>query len=256
MILNIGIIGSGNVATHLATEFAEYGHQILFIYSKNEGNAQLLARKTHSKTIKSLNISDIDIDVLIIAVNDDAIKDVAEQLKLSGKTIVVHTSGSIPLNILSNFENAGIFYPLQTFTKNRKVEFSEIPILIESNNEFTKEKLEELGRTISENIQFADSEKRKILHLAAVFANNFTNAMLSISEELLEQHHIDKTLLYPLAKETIAKALDLGAENAQTGPAQRGDLEVQKKHVELLIDNEKYQVLYKLLSEIISQSYL
>lgn len=251
MILNIGIIGSGNVASHLATIFIEKGLIIKFIYSPNKANATLLAQKVNALVVNSLDFSKQKIDLLILAIKDDVIEDICTQIKLPNNAIIAHTSGSISIDALNNFENTGIFYPLQTFTKDKAIDFGEVPILIEALQPTTTSLLLELGKKISSNVLYVDSEKRKIIHLAAVFTNNFTNALLTIAENLLSEHQVDSSILYPLAQETIAKAKALGAKNAQTGPAKREDIIVQKEHLKLL-NQEKYKEIYILISKLIA----
>jgi len=163
---------------------------------------------------------------------------------------VVHTAGSVAQNVFKNYsKNYGVFYPFQTFSKNKEVNFSEIPICIEANNEKFENKLINLAKKLSENVYKMNSEQRKYLHIAGVFANNFTNHMYYIASEILKQKNIDAEIINPLIKETANKLEKLSAYNAQTGPALRNDTESIKKHLNLLSSQPEFMEIYKLISK-------
>ncbi len=247
----IGIAGSGNLAWHLCQDLEKAGHMIPAIYSRNTGHAAVLASQLYdTQVIEEPDFSNFDIDLLIIAVADDAISFLSQQLVVSDDTIVVHTSGSVPMESLAHLMyNYGVFYPLQTFTKEKAVEFKDVPICIESSAASVHELLYALGKSLGCKMVVMDSEQRRYLHLAAVFANNFTNHMLFQAKAILDAEGIDFNLLKPLAKETIEKAFFMMPELAQTGPARRNDLRTMDAHLEKLNGNPELSALYKQISE-------
>jgi predicted short-subunit dehydrogenase-like oxidoreductase (DUF2520 family) len=151
--------------------------------------------------------------------------------------------------------NVGVFYPLQTFTKAKKIDFKEIPIFVESENSQVEKVLVKMGKAISKKVSKVSSEDRKALHIAAVFASNFTNHMLTIAEDILDQHKLEFELLKPLIVETVNKSLSIGPEKSQTGPAKRGDLEILDHHYEFLKSDEHLAEMYKLISQHIVDRY-
>lgn len=186
-------------------------------------------------------------DLTIICVNDEAITDIVEFL--DKKSRVVHTSGSVSIDVFKDFEDFGILYPLQTFSKNRTIDLSTIPWLIEASNQDFLEDLKGFCHdSFKANPVEASSKDRKIIHLAAVFASNYTTQMIRESEKILEKNSMRLDLLKPLILESIGKSLDMGPSNALTGPAKRNDLQVLQAHIEM-IDDTELQQLYKLLAE-------
>jgi predicted short-subunit dehydrogenase-like oxidoreductase (DUF2520 family) len=221
-------------------------------------NAAALAERLYQAEVKSsLDFSVSQSRIFIISVKDDAIQEIAQDIVLPSNSIVVHTSGSQPMSVLgyAGSENIGVFYPLQTFTKSHKVEWKDVPIFIESENSDTERVLMTMGKAISRNVYKASSQHRKALHVAAVFASNFTNHMITVAQEILEDKGLDLALLKPLIAETINKSLAIGPEKSQTGPAKRGDLEILDKHLEFLSDDEKVAELYRVISQHILDKY-
>jgi predicted short-subunit dehydrogenase-like oxidoreductase (DUF2520 family) len=247
----IGFVGSGNLAWHLSQDLEKAGHFIPVIYSRNEANAQLLASQLYDTQVAdNLDFSGFELDVLILAVQDDAILQVAQNLLVREETFVVHTSGCADLDVLSVLgDDYGVFYPVQSFTKEKAIDFATVPICIESINARGHEILYDMGKSISRKVEVMDSAKRKTLHLAAVFANNFSNHMFFWAKTLCETDEIDFQLLKPLANETIEKAFLLGPELAQTGPARRGDHKTMKAHLDLIKENSELAEFYKLISK-------
>lgn len=192
-------------------------------------------------------------DVYIIGIPDDAISSFSDNLPFKNR-LVVHTSGGVSMDALSNKNRRGIFYPLQTFSKQREVDFKNIPICIEAENSKDLELLRNLGEKISENVVEISSEKRTKLHLAAVFVNNFTNHLYQIGSEILKDDDLPFDLLKPLIVETASKIETLSPEKAQTGPAKRNDIKTIEKHLHLL-GNSRYRKLYELFTEEIKQNY-
>lgn len=245
----ITIIGSGNVATHLSLQLKNCGFEIVQVYSKNIENAKILAEKLNANYTSQMNEINFNSDVYIISVSDSAIEQIVENLNINNK-IILHTSGSTSMDVFKNkFDNYGVLYPLQTFSKNRKIEFENIPIFIEANNEKSFEIIEKIANKISTKVYKSDSETRKTLHISAVFANNFTNQMYAIAKNLLDKKNIDFDVLKPLISETTQKIFELSPENAQTGPAVRNDEIIINSHLEMLKNKPKLEKIYKFVSD-------
>ncbi|MEE4199059.1 MAG: Rossmann-like and DUF2520 domain-containing protein [Bacteroidales bacterium] len=243
------IIGAGNVATHIALALKKGGYFIRAVYSKTQASAQTLAEKIETAFTTSLKHLPGDADLYIISVKDSVIEEVAQQLILTDG-VVVHTSGSTPMSIFSPyFKHFGVFYPLQTFTKSRILDFSSIPLCIEANNHSSRNKLISLASSLSNQWCEINSEKRKILHLAAVFTCNFTNHMYAVGYELLQKNQMDFNLLHPLINETAKKANEMTPLDAQTGPARRNDKKTLEMHLEMLKDNPDFEKIYRFVSE-------
>lgn len=249
---SIAIVGSGNVATHLALALDKVA-EVKQVCSPNpEHDAALASKLTACQAITDVTQIDPKVDFCIISVKDDAVRGVAESLpEMQG--IVCHTSGSAPMETLQRHDRAGVFYPLQTFSKDAEVNVHDAPFFIEGSDEFTLEELLALARSISGRVAKADSRQRAILHIAAVFACNFANHLWAISAEILGQNGIDFDVMRPLLQATLDKAMSMPPAQAQTGPAARHDTAVMQKHLSMLT-SEKAEI-YRLLSQsIISQT--
>ncbi len=246
----ISFIGSGNVATHLAMSLKKAGCQIVDICSHTFSNAENLAGRVGAKAIHSYEELDQNIDLCIISVPDHAIVTLVNELKHK-KFFVVHTSGSIPMDIFDGkFVDYGVFYPLQTFSKEKPVDFERIPVCIESNNKNKEKGLLELASRLSQMVYQLNSEQRKEIHIAAVFACNFTNHLYGIAQKLLESKQVPFEIIKPLIQETAEKVKDLNPIDAQTGPAVRNDAATMSNHMEILRnENDEYAEIYKLMSE-------
>jgi len=253
----VAIIGAGNVGCHLARALEDAGHYITDIYSRHLNTAHELAQRLYDTNVtSSLDLSQSKAEIFLLAVTDDALEQVSASLKIPPYTIIAHTSGTKSLEALSeHHENSGVFYPLQTFTKGIPVDLKEVPICIEAGHQSTEKALSSLGSSISDEVYTVYSNDRKVLHVAAVFAGNFSNYMLTIAQDILEDHDIDFGLLHPLIVETVNKALTNGPAESQTGPAQRGDNRTLQKHLKFLLDEPKYRKIYKLLSDQLKESY-
>ena len=251
MIKKITLIGSGNVAYNLGNTFVEHDFEVVEVYSRTLSNAKSLSKKLNANSTDNLSKINTDSDLYVIAVKDDAIEQVAEQLDLKGK-LVVHTSGSVGIEMLKNASrNYGSLYPLQTFTKTHKADFSEIPICLEGNNEKNLKELKKLAEKLTNRTVQLSSAQRQKLHLAAVFVSNFSNFMQVIGEELCEEQQVDFDLLKPLIKEVFEKNKTGRAIDNQTGPALRGDSFTMEKHLGLLKDKKELSELYQLISKMI-----
>lgn len=251
-MLTISFIGSGNLAWHLAPALDNAGYVVKEVYSRNPKHAEDLTERLYQAEVKAtLDFSTSASTVFIICTSDDAIQEIVREIILPGEVFLLHTSGSQPLSILqyAATNNIGVLYPLQTFTKNKRIDFKSVPLFIETNNEETEKAIMEIAKAISAQVRKIFSEERKALHVAAVFASNFSNHMLSLSKEILEQNNLSFDLLKPLISETINKSLSIGPEASQTGPAKRGDLEILDRHMEFLNENETLSEIYKMISQ-------
>jgi predicted short-subunit dehydrogenase-like oxidoreductase (DUF2520 family) len=245
----IVMIGAGNVATHIALALKSANYFIKSIYSQTEKSAQNLAEKINCSFTTHIEKLPDNADIYVIAVKDTVIEDIAKKLNIRSG-IVVHTAGSVSMRVFeSYFKNFGVFYPLQTFTKSGSLDFSEIPLCIEANTNDTENKLLNLAESLSKKVIFVNSEKRKILHLAAVFACNFTNHMYSIGYELLSKQNIDFSLLHPLINETAKKANEMNPMDAQTGPAKRQDDKTMDMHLKMLKNYPAFEKIYRFVSD-------
>ena len=248
----IVLFGAGNVAHHLGKALQENGNRIIQIIGRtNKSTANLAANLNCNFSINYNDISE-NADIYIIATNDTSISDILSKINFENK-LVIHTSGSTAIDVFSKIPNHGVLYPLQTFSINRAIYFSNIPLFIEANNLKSRQTIENMARQLSHKVEYANSEKRKTLHLSAVFACNFTNHMLVISQLLLEKEELNFDYLKPLITETIKKALDNEPLNSQTGPAIRNDESIIEKHIELLSNNIDYQKMYSFVSESINK---
>lgn len=256
-MIRTSFIGSGNLAWHLAPALDNVGYPVREVYSQNPKHAAALVGRLYEAHVNiSLDFSASDSKIFIISVSDDAIEEVSQKLILPDDAIVVHTSGSQPLSILDDTgsPNMGVFYPLQTFTKTKKVDFKSTPIFVESENSDAERILLKMAKAISGKVKRINSEERKALHVAAVFASNFTNHMLTIAKTLATQNDLDFEWLKPLIAETLNKSLEIGPEKAQTGPAVRGDFEILERHMEFLKENPEVAEIYKVVSQHIIDS--
>lgn len=245
---DIVLIGSGKVATHLGRALVQAGLPVAQVYSPTKAHARRLARELNAQAVTDPKQVFDFAELYIIAVKDDAVADVVKKLPdVNG--LVVHTSGSVPLAAISSrFANAGVFYPLQTFSAKRKPDFKTIPVCLEATNKPALAQLKQVAKKLSSTVRVIDSAQRAQLHLAAVFANNFTNHFYALAQELLQQQKLDFSLLHPLIRETAEKATVLSPAAAQTGPALRNDKKAMQAHLALLKKNPKLAALYKTVS--------
>lgn len=252
--MKVVIIGAGNVATHLAKAFKAVNVQVTQVWSYHYENALLLANQVDAAAIKELSALDTAADLCLIAVKDDAIAELLPQLT-AFKGIIAHTSGAVSIDVFEGLiKKYGVFYPLQTFSKSKAVNFSNIPICVEANDENTLTVLKEIANKLSTNVTEVNSEKRKILHLSAVFACNFTNHLYALAQEVLTVNGLDFDILRPLIAETANKVQDELPLNVQTGPAIRNDNETIKKHEQLLKGQPALLEIYKTLSNSIKNN--
>lgn len=254
--LKIMILGSGNVATHLARALSEAGHHICGVYSRNLSHARRLATTLWEDCVAVDSIDGIadDADVYLLAVSDDAIPEIMKGIGGKGESgIWCHTAGSVGMAALDARKKRGVFYPLQTFSRMVDVNVREVPFIIEGSDENVTARLEGLARTISDKVTVGDSETRRAIHVAAVFACNFPNHLWAIAERLLNDAGLDLSLLHPLMRVTLDKALHNHPRDVMTGPAKRGDRGVIEGHLRGL--DERDAAIYELLSRDIMRTY-
>ena len=244
-MIQVSIIGSGNVAHHLINAFSHESEiKLVQVFSrKPEAIAGIISS---DKIISDYNQLE-SVDVIIIAVSDDAISDVSNQITLQNQ-LVVHTSGSVNMEALNDKNRKGVFYPLQTFSKSKAVDFKIIPVCLEAQNNSDYETLEAVAKSISEVIYKVNSEQRKALHVAAVFVSNFVNHLYQMGNEICAENHLSFDILKPLIQEVADKIITLTPKEAQTGPAKRNDSQTINAHLSFLTD-ENQKEIYKLLTK-------
>ncbi|PWA04777.1 Rossmann-like and DUF2520 domain-containing protein [Flavobacterium psychrotolerans] len=248
-MIRVSIIGSGNVAQHLIAAFLKAQNvgteiELVQVYSRQiESVSHLLDLDKITNNFDALK----EVDLYIILVSDDAIATVSSQLPFKNR-LVAHTSGSIAIDVLNSDNRKGVFYPLQTFSKNKPIDFSSIPICLESQNATDFQLLEKVAKTISNQLFAINSEQRKALHVAAVFVNNFVNHLYQIGQEICQENQVPFEILKPLIKETAEKVMTLSPKEAQTGPAKRQDLETINAHLEFISD-ENHKKIYEILTQ-------
>lgn len=242
---NVIVLGSGNVASHLISFIeANKNLNLIQIYARNSNNVNF----SIDKSLVTSDFSQIkEADIYIIAVSDNSIAEVSEKLPFENR-LVVHTSGSAELTTLNAKNRRGVFYPLQTFSKNKKIDFSEIPFCLETEFESDFQNFQNFAQKFSSKVYQISSEQRKYIHVTAVFVSNFTNHMFAIGNEICKENEIPFEIFKPLIRETFNKIEDLEPILAQTGPAVRDDSKTIKKHLDLLT-NEKIKLLYLNITE-------
>ncbi len=246
--MKVIFIGAGRLATHLAIELSKHSIDILQVYSRTDNSAIELAQKVNAKATSNIKEVRTDADIYIFSVKDSALPQLVKEIP-SNKGLWIHTAGSIPLDIFKENNNRyGVLYPFQTFSKDRYLDFSIIPIFLEANNQSDLKVLFDIAQQISHKVYSLSSEKRQYIHLTGIFACNFVNHMYSISNDILEKEGIPFEAVLPLIDETAAKVHNLSPRIAQTGPAIRYDENIINKHIELIKDNNLKQI-YTLISE-------
>ena len=247
--MEIVLLGSGNIATHLGKAFKMAGQNIVQVWSRSIEKATELADSVGGNAVLDLSEITSSADLYILAINDDAIRTIAEQLNI-GRGLIVHTSGTTGLEILEGIaDRTGVFYPVQTFSKAKAVDLRQVPIAIEGNSLEVTDFLHSLASRLSEKVFEMDSLQRRTLHAAAVFACNFTNHMYVLANDLLKDQSLSFDLLRPLIAETALKIQSADPATVQTGPAIRNDQSTMDKHLELLSAKPSVMELYEMLSQ-------
>ncbi len=251
----IVILGAGNVSLHISRHLYLAGHQVSCVWSRSIERARQVAAASGSVAVIHPGEVPDDADFYLMAVSDSSIAEVASKFS-GGRGIWMHTAGAVPMDQLSGyFNNYGVLYPLQTLSWQRQVSLDDTPFLVEGSSPGVSMKIHDLASSITEKVVDMDSAGRLVLHLAAVFANNFSNHMLSIATQIIEERGASFSLLEPLIRETLLKILETGPANAQTGPAVRGDVETMSKHLELLKAYPEWEKLYTFMSRDIIRFY-
>lgn len=256
MINRIIILGSGNVAFHFCKAATIAGLEIIQIYSRNSQTASQLAQIANCSSISKIEEINSNADAYIFAMNDAADVETAKIININPGKIMIHTAGSLSMNIFKEkTSNYGVFYPFQTFSRNAKLDFSQVPFCLEASNKETLEQLIKLSSRLRCKHYIIDEEQRKVLHLSGVFACNYMTHCITIGEKILEKEGIDKNILNPLIKQSFDKIIEYGAYDSQTGPARRNDKETIQKHVDFLKNDEILSDIYSLMSKNISRTY-
>jgi predicted short-subunit dehydrogenase-like oxidoreductase (DUF2520 family) len=246
--MDISIIGTGNVATVLARLIFQNGHSIKQIIGRNEIKGEALANEVNGNFINIKKQPNINIDICIVALSDNALPEAIAGIDF-GNVLIVHTAGAVSMKLLETTStNVGILYPLQSLRSEMK-EIPTIPLLIEASNQKAFNFLETFAKTISTSVQFMEEEKRLRLHLGAVIASNFTNYLYAVTETFCKAEGVDFNLLKPLIQETANRIENNSPTNTQTGPAKRGDIITLAKHLRLLETHPKLRVLYTRLTD-------
>jgi hypothetical protein len=244
-MIQLSIIGSGNVAQHLIQVFSKSSEiELVQVFSrKSESIINLIST---DKIISDLNKLK-PVDLTIISITDTSITEVSKNIPFEN-SLVVHTSGSVAMKTLDSKNRKGVFYPLQTFSKSKEVNFITIPICLEAENLYDLQLLKTVANTISNSIYYINSEQRNVLHVAAVFVSNFTNHLYQIGDEICKENNLSFDILKPLIQETAHKILFLTPSEAQTGPAKRNDRQTITNHLNFLSD-ENQKEIYKILTK-------
>ena len=252
--MKIVLIGAGNLATHLGKALHAAGHDMVQVFSRTMQSAETLASLLDAEPLTNMAQVRDDADVYIFLVKDSALEQLISQLCGGEKKVFLHTAGSMPMSVFRGKAlHYGVLYPMQTFSKQREVDFSIIPCFIEANDEFALKQIEGLAGQISHRVYQLSSEDRKYLHLSAVFACNFANHCYAASQELLQQHGIPFDVMLPLIDETAAKVHGMTPKEAQTGPAVRYDENVIDKQIQLLENQPYFQKIYDCMSKSIHE---
>jgi predicted short-subunit dehydrogenase-like oxidoreductase (DUF2520 family) len=252
---SISFAGAGGVAEALCKALFHAGFKIDIVVSENETSGKPLADFCKAEWSHDLSFPD-STKVIIVAVPDSRLKSVLESVICNKDTLVAHSAGSFGLEIFpEKILKRGIFYPLQTFSKGRKIRFTDFPFLLEASDTESSGILKSLAESIGSKVHFVDTEQRRMIHLAAVFVCNFTNHMLTLGKNVALKADFPFELLVPLINETISKAIDSGPENSQTGPAVRNDMNTLEKHLELLSYSTELQKVYKVMTESIIEYF-
>ena len=251
---NFVIIGSGNLGTRLSIALIKSGHKAIQIISRNRTKARLLSDQLGASFGTELKIDD-RADLVFIATGDDSIPLIASEMP-NNDMLYIHLSGSTPITVFNkNQKNYGVLYPLMSFTAEREIDFSDIPILLEASSPDNYRKLKIIADSISNNVMEMNSEARLKCHIGAIIAANFSNHFICLGERYLKENNLPSDILHPLLDEMLSKIKAIGAEKSQTGPARRNDMGSVKKHIALLENDPHLQKMYKFVSESIVNFY-
>lgn len=249
--VKVVIVGSGNVAEAFARTLSGVdGIELVQVFARNCERGMAVAKVGGCEWVADPEEL-AEADIYIISVSDRSVKSVAESLNVSERATIVHTAGSVPMSVIPKRKGGrGIIYPLQSFTSGREVNLADVPLFVEADSEEVSERLMNVASLISSRVEYADSERRRTIHLAGVFVNNFVNHLYAMGGDILDCENLDFDMLKPLIAETASKALATNDPRVvQTGPAVRGDMEVTERHMAMLEDDECKQQIYKLITQ-------
>ncbi|MGL4595938.1 MAG: Rossmann-like and DUF2520 domain-containing protein, partial [Bacteroidia bacterium] len=232
--MKVTLLGSGHVAHHLFAALTQAGAEIVEVYSRTPAHARALAKRAQAHPCSHIQKLNTTSDVYILALRDDALADVIAAMPLPENGLVLHTSGSTAMNALDRFVMHGVLYPLQTLSKNKALDFRTVNLCLESSNAKSKKQILAIGKALSDQLHWVSSEQRLSLHVAAVFACNFTNHLYALAEGLMNEHKLPFSLMHALILETATKASTQSPQRSQTGPAIRSDQKILKKHAAFL----------------------
>ena len=255
MIQSVTLVGAGNLATCLGVALKKAGIKILQVYSRTEESAKTLAEKLGTPYTIEIDKITLNADLTIFALKDDILESLLSRLNCRGK-LIAHTAGSLPMSLLAHHsEKYGVFYPLQTFSKQREADFKEIPICVEGANSEIVDELSELASKLSDKVERITSDQRQSLHLAAVFVCNFVNHFYYLGHQVVQKYGVDFELLKPLIQETAGKVMEIDPYEAQTGPAKRFDETIINKHLKFLSDQPEMKEIYSFVSQSIFDAH-
>jgi predicted short-subunit dehydrogenase-like oxidoreductase (DUF2520 family) len=247
-------IGAGNVATHLVRKLCSSGFRLIQVYSRTSLSAHLLADRYNASSVTIPGEIIADADFYLVSLPDQVLPDFLKEINIHDK-LIFHTAGSLGLEVFGErFSYTGIMYPLQTFTKSSDIDLTEVPFLIEAADNNSLKEIEKIARTLSNRVYIVDSETRSWIHLAAVFACNFTNHMYVAAGEILKMKNIDSTVLNPVIEEAFRKSRAMDPAEAQTGPAVRDDAITIDKHINMLMNKPLLQKIYTFTSQSIQSA--
>lgn len=250
------MIGAGNVATHVASTLTANGCAPIQVWSRSFASASALAAVVGCEAVTDMDKVASDADIYIISVVDSALADVIGALCKDGRNgLFVHTAGTMPMQLFEGHaEHYGVLYPMQTFSKCKELDFKTVPCFVEASDSDSLSEIKELAGVLSDSVYELSGDNRRWLHVAAVFACNFSNACCSLAARILEEHGLDFSVMLPLVDETVKKLHAMSPTEAQTGPAVRGDRNVMGRHIAMLESDNELQSVYRLMSEIITNN--
>jgi predicted short-subunit dehydrogenase-like oxidoreductase (DUF2520 family) len=247
-IRKVVILGAGRLAVNFSMAVRKKGYEIVEVYNRTPAKGIVLARKLKASYISEPEMITPFADLYLVVISDAAIPQILKRLKIGNK-LIVHTSGSVGMEVLEDVSpNIGVIYPPQTFTAGRLLSFRTVPLCIEANSGVNLQRIRTFAETLSKKVYVINSDQRKVLHLSAVFASNFTNFMIAVSQQLLLENGLDFGILGPIIRQTAANAASGDVFGKQTGPAIREDRETLRKHRKLLENHPGYQEIYDIIT--------
>ena len=253
--MNVTVVGAGRLATQFALALSERGNTIDAVYSRTMASAEQLTQLVGGMPTDRVEALPLYSDVYILAVKDTVLPALIPQVAKGREgRPMYHTSGSVPMSVFTGLTHYGVIYPLQTFSKERRVDLARVPLFIEANNDLALHVARLTAEKVSNDVRELDSDRRRQLHLAAVFACNFANHCYALAAQVLAQRGLPFDALLPLIDETAAKVHDMAPADAQTGPAVRYDTNVIRAHLDMLAGQQQLYDVYELMSKSIHET--